>query len=93
MLDAEIKFFDEHWEEWEAANPGKYVLIKGAILLGIYDTLEAAVDEGLRRFYPGHPFLVQPLDAHEREVHSSGITPMVPYVDPSHRIERRLPHS
>jgi hypothetical protein len=88
MLDEEIKYFDEHWEEWEAAHPGKYVLIKGTTLLGVYDTIEAAVEEGLRLFYPGRSFLARPLSAHEREVHDAGIVLGVWDANPSCRIDR-----
>jgi len=88
MLDEEIKYFDEHWEEWEAAHPGKYVLIKGTTLLGVYDTIEAAVEEGLRLFYPGRSFLARPLSAHEREVRIPAAVLGVPYADSPRGVDR-----
>ena len=87
MLDEEIKYFDEHWEEWEAAHPGKYVLIQGTTLHGFFDSWQDAVDEGFRRLYP-EPFLARPLSAHERVIHVPAIALGVPYVDPSRRGER-----
>jgi hypothetical protein len=87
MLDEEIKYFDEHWEEWEAAYPGKYVLIKGTTLHGVYNSIADAVADGLRRLYPG-PFLARPLSAHEREVHDAGIVLGVWDANPSCRIDR-----
>jgi len=87
MLDEEIKYFDEHWEEWEAAHPGKYVLIKATTLLGFYDSAEDAVMEGLRRL--GRvPFLARPLSARERVVHVPAVALGVPYANPQHSVKR-----
>jgi hypothetical protein len=38
---------------------GKHVLIKGDVIVGIYDTDQEAMAEGRRRFLMQPPFLVQ----------------------------------
>jgi len=50
MLEEEIHYFQENHETWKSQYPGKFVLIKGSELIGAYDTMQAALDEGSRRF-------------------------------------------
>lgn len=87
MLDEEIKYFDEHWEEWEAAHPGKYVLIQGTTLHGFFDSRQEAVDEGYRRLH-SIPFLARPLSADERVIHVPAVALGVPYAHPQHPVKR-----
>jgi hypothetical protein len=60
MLDQEIQFFNESLSEWLRIYGSKIALVKGRTLIGVYDTPERAVDEGLRR-YLDEPFLVRPI--------------------------------
>ena len=57
-LDVEIAFFDQHREEFVRKYPARYLLIKGNKLHGDFDTLDAAIIEGVRRFGAG-PFLAR----------------------------------
>jgi hypothetical protein len=50
MLDQELRFYEAHRTEWAAKHPGKYALVKGASLIGVFDSLESALAEGARHF-------------------------------------------
>lgn len=51
----------------DPANQGKYVLIKGETVAGIYPTMDEAVDAGYARFgLP--PFLAKLIVEHEKPV-------------------------
>jgi hypothetical protein len=47
-------------------HAGKHVLIKGAEIIGIYETHEEALGEGYRRFSRHQPFLIHEIQAEER---------------------------
>jgi hypothetical protein len=49
-LEQERKFFANHQGEWEKAHPGKFVLVKGESLIGVFDSDRTAVSEGIRKF-------------------------------------------
>ena len=57
-LDKERKFFEDNRSEWERAYPGKFVLVKDEILIGVFDSDSTAVTEGIQRFGL-EPFLVR----------------------------------
>jgi hypothetical protein len=50
MLEQERDFYDAHLQEWLQRMPGRFVLIKGAELIGTFDTAEDALADGARRF-------------------------------------------
>jgi hypothetical protein len=56
-LDQEIAYFEENRAELLAAYAGKFALIRGSALFGVYDTAEEAWEEALKRFGKT-PFLV-----------------------------------
>lgn len=58
LLATEIAFFEKNREEFVERYPGRYLLIRGDALVGHFDTFEAAVNEGARRFGAG-PFLAR----------------------------------
>jgi hypothetical protein len=57
-LEAELATYEARREELLASAEGKYVLIKGEEVAGVYDSQEDAVREGYRRF-GNVPFLVK----------------------------------
>ena len=57
VLREEIAFFDAHRDDWMARYVGKWALVKGADLIGTFDTRENGYLEGLKRFGVV-PFLV-----------------------------------
>lgn len=58
LLATELAFFEKHREEFALKYAGRYLLVYGDALVGHFDTLEAAIDEGVRRFGAG-PFLAR----------------------------------
>jgi len=67
MLEAELNLFQAKKTEWSAQYPGKFVLVKDEDFVGAFDTYEAALVEGARRFRL-QPFLVRRVDQPDREV-------------------------
>jgi hypothetical protein len=64
---------DEEWETYRRevgrliaeGHEGKSVLIKEETIIGIYDTLDQARDEGYRRFFP-QGFMIHEIQTWER---------------------------
>lgn len=50
MLEAEIQFFNESRDEWVKQFPGKITLVKGRKLIGVFDSDNDAIVEGVRRY-------------------------------------------
>jgi hypothetical protein len=73
MLEQERQYYAEHLAEWLAQHPGKFVLIKGSELLGIFNTIEEALAEGARRFAL-EPFLVRRVQKDQEEVNVPALT-------------------
>jgi len=48
-LRSEVEYFEQHRVELLERAPGKYALVKGSELLGIYDTELEAIGSGYRR--------------------------------------------
>jgi len=60
-LAVEIEYFEKNRNDLLVKHGvGKFVLIKGPELIGVFDTAENAYEEGATRF-PGQPFLIQEL--------------------------------
>ena len=57
-LAREREVFEAHLEDWRKVHLGEYVLIKDNSVLGFYPSLDAAFDEGTRRFKL-EPFFVK----------------------------------
>ena len=58
VLTKEIAAFDELKEQLEAKHLGKWVVFRGEELKGIYDTLDDAAVDAVRRFGRG-PYLIR----------------------------------
>jgi hypothetical protein len=58
VLQKELDYFEAHLEEWLELYPGKIALVKHEELVGVFDSIDDAVDEGLRR-YRGANFLAR----------------------------------
>jgi len=50
MLEQELRFYDEHFQEWLSRYGGRFVLVKGSELIGVFNTVDEALSEGARRF-------------------------------------------
>jgi hypothetical protein len=46
----------------ERGDEGRFALIQGDTLIGVYDTFDAAEEEGYNRFGPEAQFMAQPID-------------------------------
>lgn len=57
-LEVEIKAYEARRNELEKQHKGKFVVFHGAELVGVYDTVEAAAEEAVRRFGRG-PYLIR----------------------------------
>ena len=70
-LAAERTYLKKNQERLRRRYPGKYLLIKGSKVHGAYDTREAGVLAGVRRFPDARAFLVRPVDQPEDPVVSN----------------------
>lgn len=61
-LDVELSAYRMKAAELEANHPGKWVIFKGATLIGVHDTLEAAAEDAVARFGQG-PYLIRQIGA------------------------------
>jgi hypothetical protein len=66
-LEKELHLFQENKAEWAKIYPDKYVLVKGQDLIGAFDTPEAALSEGAKRF-GSTSFLVKKVNQTEDNV-------------------------
>jgi len=58
ILERERKVYEAHLDEWRQSQLGRFVLIKNEDVLGFFDSLEAAFNEGTARFRL-EPFFVK----------------------------------
>ena len=61
-LDREIATYDKRKAELERHHKGKWALIRGEELEGVFDTFENAANAGVERFGAG-PFLIRKVGA------------------------------
>ena len=61
-LETEIKAYEARLEELEKQHKGKFVVFHGEDLIGVYDTVDAAAEEAVRRFGRG-PYLIRQVGA------------------------------
>lgn len=61
-LEAEIATFEAHRVEWEAQHSGKWVLIHGADLAGVFDEFNGAAAAAVAKFGRG-PYLIRQMGA------------------------------
>ena len=92
MLDAEIKYFEQNLNELAALHPGKYALIKDSSLIGVFDTLEAALAEGAKQFKLDS-FLVRQVAPIQREINIPALALGLLHANPSHTVQRSGPDS
>lgn len=49
-LERELATFKGHFDEWLQTHPGKFVLVVGEELVGVFDTPKQAYEAGIQRF-------------------------------------------
>lgn len=64
-LEKELKFFEEQRAEWLQNHAGKFALVKGRELVGVFDSDEAAYQAGVGR-WGNTPFLIKQILLHDQ---------------------------
>lgn len=82
MLETEIKFFRKNQEDWIKKYPGKFVLVKGEKLIGVYTSEDEALAEGARHFGLTS-FLIRNVNDDDRVVHIPALTLGIINADPA----------
>ena len=67
-LEKELKYFAENKAKWVEVYPGKFVLVKGRELVGVFDQPETALAEG-GRLFGAESFLVRRVDSADEEIY------------------------
>lgn len=83
MLERERAFYGAHEVEWAAAHPGRFVVVKGEQMLGVFDTMEDALAAGAASFGLDS-FLVRKLGQKPDEVNIPALTLGLLRANPQH---------
>lgn len=73
MLDQERAAFSAHAAEWTRLHPGKFAVVKGDALAGVFDTIDDALAAGARAFGL-EPFLVRQLGQPPEQIRIPALT-------------------
>jgi hypothetical protein len=73
MLETERKYYDAHKAEWLRTHAGRFVVVKDEQLIGVYDTLDEALQAGAAEFGLV-PFLVRRVGEGEQTVTVPALT-------------------
>jgi len=87
MLDAERHYFDANFDELRSKYLGRVVLIKGDALVGAFDSEDAAIAEGARRFGLSS-FMVRRVEEAISEVSIPALALGLLRADPSFAVHR-----
>jgi len=83
MLEKELAFYEKKLEEWLTLYPGKFVLVKGEELVGIYDTNEQALTAGASRFGL-ESYLIRCIVKNREDIKLPALTLGLLYANPTH---------
>ncbi len=64
MLETEIAAYDSQRTELEASHAGQWVIFKGDVWEGTYESFELAAEEAVRKFGRG-PYLIRQVGVRE----------------------------
>jgi len=67
VLETELRTYEAKRAELLAAGRGRFVLIHGASVHGLFDSESAGVSEGYRLFGPDEAFFVRRVETKEEE--------------------------
>ena len=73
VLEAENKFFDANRAQWLPHHEGKFALIHGDALIGVFDSPAIAYVEGVKRL-GNVPLLIKPILASDPVEHIPALT-------------------
>ncbi len=85
MLEQERKYFETHRAVWLNQYAGKFVLVKGEQLVGVFNTQQEALAEGARRFGT-ESFLVRQVDESEHLIYIPALTLGILRADSTHPV-------
>ena len=68
VLDRELETYERERHHLLKEAPGKFVLIKGDKVIGVYESQNDAIDEGWKLF-PGEPILTKRVEEMEMPVY------------------------
>jgi hypothetical protein len=57
MLDKEFKYFVNHQKELVRKYNGKYIVIIGEEIVGIFDSIAQAYEDSIKKYTPGTFFI------------------------------------
>lgn len=83
MLEKELAFFEKNKEKWLAQFEGKFVLVKGEELAGVYDTNEEALSAAASRFGLV-PCLIRRVTQIQEDIKLPALTLGLLYANPAH---------
>lgn len=81
-LEEELQFFADNRADWQKVHAGKFVLVKGRELLGTFDTSDAAIAEGAKRF-GSQSFLVRQVNAADESIYIPALALGLLYANPA----------
>ena len=61
-LDSEIRAYEAMREQLETEHMGKWVLVRGGNLIGVFESFDAAAEDAVRQFGRG-PYLIRQIGA------------------------------
>ncbi len=61
-IDTEIRAYEAMREKLESEHMGKWVLVQGGKLVGVFDSFDAAAEDAVRQFGRG-PYLIRQVGA------------------------------
>jgi len=82
-LERERAFYDAHEAEWAVAHPGRFVVVKGSRLLGVFESMEQALAAVAASFGLAS-FLVRKLGERQEEVNIPALTLGLLRANPEH---------
>jgi hypothetical protein len=82
-LERELATFQAHLSEWSRAHSGKFALVVGEELIGVFDTPEKAYEAGILRF-GNIPMLIRQLRPDDETAFLPALTLGLIYADPAH---------
>ena len=87
MLEKELAFYDKNLESWLSIYPGKFILVKGEELVGVFDTNEQALTTGASLFGLAS-FLIRRVEESKEDIRLPALTLGLLYANPTHSTYR-----
>lgn len=83
MLEEELAFYEKNLENWLSLYPGKFVLVKGEELVGVYDSNEQALTAGASLFGLAS-YLIRCIEKSKEDIKLPALTLGLLYANPTH---------